>query len=99
MAPRAEGAGRHTASGDWDDHGSGWGSAPASAPPAWVSEPPPGEAPPAPPETSDDEESLVSDDDEDLVELGEVGQPVVERLLGATVIWTETDDIRGPDAP
>jgi hypothetical protein len=36
----------------------------------------------------------VSPDDEDLVELGEVGQPVVERLLGATVIWKEADEGR-----
>ncbi|MEI2775141.1 MAG: DNA polymerase III subunit gamma and tau [Tetrasphaera sp.] len=37
------------------------------------------------------DEDLVSDDDEDLVDLGEVGQPVVERLLGGTVIWSESD--------
>lgn len=39
-----------------------------------------------------DEEDLISDDDEDLADLGEVGQPVIERVLGGTVIWRETPD-------
>ncbi|MBK6888165.1 MAG: DNA polymerase III subunit gamma and tau [Tetrasphaera sp.] len=55
---------------------------------------PPPAPPPAPPSPIADEEDLVSPDDEDLVELGEVGQPVVERLLGATVIWKEADEGR-----
>jgi hypothetical protein len=32
---------------------------------------------------------LISDDDESLAELGEVGQIVVERLLGGKVIGTD----------
>jgi len=38
------------------------------------------------------DEDLISDDDEDLTALGEVGQPVVERVLGGTVIWRESPD-------
>ena len=38
------------------------------------------------------DEDLVGDDDEDLADLGEVGQPVVERVLGGTVIWREATD-------
>lgn len=37
------------------------------------------------------DEDLVSADDEDLMDLGEVGQPVVERVLGGTVIWREDE--------
>jgi DNA polymerase-3 subunit gamma/tau len=36
------------------------------------------------------DDTAVSDDDEDVEELGEVGVPVVERLLGATIIKDET---------
>jgi len=35
------------------------------------------------------DDSAVSDDDEDVEEAGEVGIPVVERLLGGTVIRDE----------
>ncbi len=40
------------------------------------------------PHVADD--TAVSDDDEDVEEIGEVGVPVVERLLGATIIKDET---------
>ena len=40
----------------------------------------------------ENDEDLISDDDEDLNDLGEVGQPVVERLLGGKVIWSESSD-------
>ncbi|HNQ07043.1 MAG TPA: DNA polymerase III subunit gamma and tau, partial [Tetrasphaera sp.] len=39
-----------------------------------------------------DDEDLISDDDEDLIALGEVGRPVIERVLGGTVIWSEGDE-------
>jgi DNA polymerase-3 subunit gamma/tau len=32
------------------------------------------------------DDSVVSDDDEDIEELGDVGRPVIERLLGGRVI-------------
>ena len=38
------------------------------------------------------DEDLISDDDEDLIALGEVGRPVIERVLGGTVIWSEGDE-------
>jgi hypothetical protein len=39
-----------------------------------------------------DDEDLISDDDEDVIALGEVGRPVIERVLGGTVIWSEGDE-------
>ena len=45
-----------------------------------------------------DDEDLISDDDEDLIALGEVGRPVIERVLGGTVIWSEGDELTGRSA-
>jgi len=42
------------------------------------------------PETHVADDSAVSDDDEDIEALGDVGVPVVERLLGATIIKDQT---------
>lgn len=64
------------------------------------SDPPPTTHPAAPggaaghpwPGLIENDEDLISDDDEDLTDLGEVGQPVVERLLGGKVIWSESSD-------
>ena len=81
------------------DTPSSWGAAPAGSAPSWAThDPDPGSAPqPSPsvgfaaavaePHVVDD--SAVSFDDEDIVELGEVGIPVVERILGATIIRDE----------
>ncbi len=62
-------------------------SAPGSGPSGG---PGPGDAAASLGDGSSDEAS-ISEDDEDLAELGEVGQRVVERLLGATVIRTDLD--------
>ena len=43
----------------------------------------------APQTVHEADDSAVSDDDEDVEEAGEVGIPVVERLLGGTVIRDE----------
>ena len=57
-------------------------------------ESPAGERPPSPPSGQgprEADDSAVSADDEDIVEATEFGRPVVERLLGGTVI-AETED-------
>ena len=59
---------------------------PQAAAPGWVDEPPPDE-PPEEERPLDD--SAASIDDEDMAELGEVGLPVVQRILGATIIGDE----------
>ncbi len=70
-----------------------WGSAPTTSAPSWATESrdPAGVSAPAPTIARLDasEEDLISDDDESLAELGEVGQIVVERLLGGKVIGTD----------
>jgi DNA polymerase-3 subunit gamma/tau len=38
------------------------------------------------PDTYIADDSVASADDEDIAELGEVGRPVIERLLGGKVI-------------
>lgn len=75
------------------------GGGPAGSAPSWAThDPDPGRAPQSSagagfaaavtePHVVDD--SAVSFDDEDIVELGEVGIPVVERILGATIIRDE----------
>jgi DNA polymerase-3 subunit gamma/tau len=40
----------------------------------------------APPQQRVADDSAASDDDEDIADLGEVGRPVIERILGGTVI-------------
>ena len=67
-------------------------SGPRAAAPS-VRRDPPVMSPPAAvraPEVVDDPES-ISDDDEDIEASGEVGQAVVERLLGGTVISEDVD--------
>jgi DNA polymerase-3 subunit gamma/tau len=44
------------------------------------------EGPAAPPEARVADDSAASDDDEDIEGLGEVGRPVIERILGGRVI-------------
>ena len=44
------------------------------------------EAPARTPDTYVADDSAASTDDEDIAELGEVGRPVIERLLGGKVI-------------
>ena len=51
------------------------------------------EEPARTPDTYIADDSVASADDEDIAELGEVGRPVIERLLGGKVI----DE--GPDRP
>ncbi len=80
--------------------GPDWASAPtdASSAPSWATSgpaaaveqpapPPPNGAGPAPAAEPDD--AGVSDDDEDIVEAGDAGATVVERILGGTVIREE----------
>lgn len=72
-----------------------WGSRPVAAAPSWASATPDHDPLPsamhAPHPIVDDDTdgSAVSMDDEDIEELGEVGVPVVERLLGGTIIRDE----------
>ncbi|MFZ1578457.1 MAG: hypothetical protein WAT47_08930, partial [Nostocoides sp.] len=68
-----------------------FGSAPAGPPSAS----PPTHGRPGPDLTAYEgysDADLVSEEDEDLIDLGEVGQPVIERVLGGTVIWRESPD-------
>jgi DNA polymerase-3 subunit gamma/tau len=44
------------------------------------------EGPAAAPEVRVADDSAASDDDEDIEGLGEVGRPVIERILGGRVI-------------
>ena len=44
------------------------------------------EEPARTPDTYVADDSVASADDEDIAELGEVGRPVIERLLGGKVI-------------
>lgn len=46
---------------------------------------------PSPVEDVLDDPDAISDDDEDIEASGEVGQAVVERLLGGTVISEDAD--------
>lgn len=77
------------------DQPAAWGSRPAGAAPSWASAtpgldlPPPAMHPPDPVVDDETDGSAVSMDDEDIEELGEVGVPVVERLLGGTIIRDE----------
>ncbi|WP_068256355.1 DNA polymerase III subunit gamma and tau [Janibacter corallicola] len=73
-----------------------WGSAPpaTSSAPSWATAGPepadpagPGGPPSTPPAEPDD--AGISEDDEDIVEAGEAGAAVVERILGGTVIREE----------
>ena len=68
--------------------GAEWGSpaASAAATPAWATAPEPVAPTPEPREPDD---SSVSDDDEDIVEAGNAGPAVIERILGGTVIREE----------
>ena len=68
--------------------GAEWGSpaASAAAAPAWATAPEPVAPTPEPREPDD---SSVSDDDEDIVEAGNAGPAVIERILGGTVIREE----------
>ena len=80
-----------------DEPGS-WGAnpPPAQSAPAWASAPLPSSrtdaaADPTPePEPHVIDDSAVSEDDESIDELADAGVPVVERLLGGTVLSEET---------
>jgi len=65
-----------------------WSAQAGTAPPAWATEGPSGGAPPKEPAAGDDEPSR---DDEDLESSGAVGQPVVESVLGGTVIRVDDE--------
>ena len=73
-SPRSQGA-AHGSTPSWADAPS-----PPDSMPSWATEP-------EVPHEADD--TAVSDDDEDVEEAGEVGIPVIERLLGGTVIRDE----------
>ena len=61
-------------------------AAPGRPEPAAEDEPPAGGDPPEGAPRGPVDDSAVSIDDEDIAELGEVGLPVVRRILGATVM-------------
>jgi DNA polymerase-3 subunit gamma/tau len=101
--PARSGGGSHDGP-SWAEVPSDPSSAPAwaAAEPDDLDAPPPEEVPLSPlerarleaattpdPETHVADDSAVSDDDEDIEDLGDVGVPVVERLLGATIIKDE----------
>jgi DNA polymerase-3 subunit gamma/tau len=82
------------------DSAPSWASEPVSAAPAFSDAEPAqqmshlkramaaveAEGPAATPETRVADDSAASDDDEDIEGLGEVGPPVIERILGGRVI-------------
>ena len=82
---------------DWGSGGDRTGAAPAWATPGGSDEPVSPfararevvAAEPDPDETPVADDSAISDDDEDIEGLGEVGVPVVERVLGGKVISEE----------
>lgn len=68
--------------------GPDWSAQAGSAPPAWATEEQAGGVPRREPPPRDDE---PSHDDEDLESSGAVGQPVVESVLGGTVIRVDDE--------
>lgn len=71
----------------------GWAGASATpeSGPSWSRPEPTPPAAPATPEPAPEaprvaDDSMVSDDDEEIEQLGEVGRPVIERILGGRVI-------------